>query len=229
MRVSPILISASLLFGLPCTTSAFSGAAEAPRQVPAAASPAAADGLSSYRNDVLHLSYRYPSSYTDASAIVGPAFQASLSNDPTATALASKCITLPFSRSNLGNGQVAFVLLIRADAGCLKKKFDAASLPEFTQGEATGLTSSGAKTDFGKPVSFQTGGHPATMLKGSFVLPTGQALNAMIVCVLTQPDVACWQFLSGAPETLSTMAAFPVTFDGAPATPLVPASVLVKP
>ena len=180
--------------------------------------------MATYRSDVLHLSYRYPANYTDASEMVGPAFQASMSHEDTGGKDASRCLTLPFSAMDASGG-LAVVILVRADAGCLKKNFTAAQLPEFAQGEVQGLSASGARTQFGQPVAFSTAGHPAELLRGTFELPTGQMLHAMVACVLLKPDVACWQFLGSSEERLNTMGAFPVSFDGAAAAPLVPAGI----
>lgn len=182
--------------------------------------------MSTYHNDTLHLSYAYPSDYIDATQMVGPAFQASMGGADEA---AVRCISLPFSRMQAGTGNIGMLMLVRADAGCLKKKFTDKSVSEIAQGEAQGLAASGAKTNFGKPVTFQVANRPAAMLQGSFTLPTGQGMQAMVVCVLDEPDMACWQFLSNSTQGLSKMASFPVTFDGASPTPLVPSDVLTKP
>ncbi len=186
-----------------------------------------------YRNEALHLNYSYPASYTDASAVVGPAFQASLSQAPGEAAAkkgkdATRCVTLPFSVMNSSNG-LAIVLLVRADAGCLKKTFTAAELPAFTQGEVQGLTASGARTQFGEPVAFTTEGHAAELLRGTFQLPAGESLQAMVACVLLKPDVVCWQFLASTESNLRAMGAFPVSLDGAAPMPVVPAMLFPKP
>lgn len=217
------LFPASLLL-LPLLSAA---AQTTPSTKPDPGAGASSASMATYRNDDLHLSYSYPSSYADASAVVGPAFQASLSGDPT-SASAARCITLPFSRMETGTGQVGILLLIRADAGCLKKKFTAKSLAEFTQGEAQGLAAAGAKTTFGQPQSFEIASHPAALLQGTFTLPAGQPMQALVVCVLDQPDIVCWQFLATSADHIRTMSAFPVTFDNSPATPLVPITA-VKP
>lgn len=194
------------------------------------AAPASAAATAVYRNDALHLSYTYPATFTDAAAVVGPALQASLSDDPT-SADAARCVTLPFSRMQTGTtpGQISIVILVHADAACLKKKFNAKSLAEFTEGEAQGLTAAGAKTTFGQPIAYQVATRPAALLRGTFTLPAGQPMHAVVSCVLDQPDVVCWQFLASSAESLHSMIAFPVTFDNAPATPLVPASLLPSP
>lgn len=179
--------------------------------------------MSSYRNDTLHLSYSYPKEYVDASSFVGPAFEATMGGNATAAA-AARCITLPFSRMGSAQDQMSIVLILHADAACLKKKFTAGSVTDLAQGEAKGIAASGAKTSFGQPVNFELASRPASLVQGSFVLPTGQAMQAMVVCVLDQPDIACWQFLSNKPAGISAMSTFPVTFDGSPSTPLVPAS-----
>lgn len=184
--------------------------------------------MSTYRNDTLRLSYAYPSNYVDASAMVQPAFQASVGQD-AGIASEAKCISLPFSRMQSGSGQIGILTLARADSACLKKKFSAKSVAEVAQGEAQGLAASGAKVNFGQPVNFAVAGRPASLLQGNFSLPTGQSMQAMVVCVLDQPDIACWQFLSNTTLGLSTMAGFPVTFDGSAAAPLVPTDVLTKP
>ena len=170
----------------------------------------------------------YPASFLDASSTVGPAFQASISGATGEGSEITRCVTLPFSAMNSSKG-LSVVLLVRADAGCTKKTFTAAQLPEFTHGEVQGLSASGAKPHFGEPVSFTTGNHPAQLLQGSFTLPTGQAMRAMVACVLLKPDIACFQFLGSSDENLRSMSAFPVSFDGGPAQPLVPASMLSKP
>ena len=184
--------------------------------------------MTTYRSDILHLSYSYPASYKDASSTVGPAFEASMNHADTGGPDATRCITLPFSAINADNG-LAIVLLVRADAGCAKKTFTASELPVITRGEITGLNASGGHPQFGEPVNFTTGGHAAQMLQGSFTLPTGQAMRAMVTCVLVKPDIACFQFLGSSDDNLRTMAAFPVSFEGGPAAPLLPASVLAKP
>ncbi len=178
-----------------------------------------------YRNEVLHLSYSVPSNYTDASALVGPAFQASVGQNAS-VGTASNCVTLPFSRMASEKAQISFVLLVRADATCLKKKFTAQSVTDLAQGEAQGIAASGAKSQFGQPVPFELAKRPASLMQGSFTLPTGQLMQSLVVCVLDQPDIACWQFLSNTTAGLATMREFPVTFDGSAATPLVPASVV---
>ncbi len=192
--------------------------------------------MATYRNDALHLNYSYPTSYTDASALVVPAFQATLGkaqaeagakNDRNAKD-ATRCVTLPFSVINSDNGY-AVVLLLRVDAGCLKKTFTAADLPTFTRGEIEGLAASGARTQFSEPTAFTTEGHAAEWLRGSFQLPTGQSLQAMVACVLEKPDVVCWQFLGSSEANLRTMAAFPMSLDGAAPMPVVPATLFAKP
>ena len=184
--------------------------------------------MTTYRNEGLHVSYSYPATYTDASAMAGPALEASMNHDEHGGKDLTRCVTLPFSAMSSANG-LAVVLLVRADAGCLKKSFTVAQLPEFTRGEVQGLSASGAKTQFGEPVAFTAGGHPAEFLQGTFSLPTGGALNAMVACVLLKPDVACWQFIASSPENLRTMGAFPVSLDGGAAAPLIPATMIAKP
>lgn len=183
--------------------------------------------MSSYHNDTLHLSYSYPSRYIDASPLVKPAFEASL-NQNAATAPTAKCISLPFSRMGSGKDQMGILLIVRADAACLKKKFTAASVTELAEGEAQGIAASGAKVDFGEPVNFQLADRPASMLQGGFTLPTGQTMQARVICVLAQPDIACWQFLSGNTAGIKAMSSFPVTFEGSPAVPLTPPAAASK-
>lgn len=195
---------------------------------PVATAPPTAGNMATYHNDNLRLTYSYPASYTDAAAVVGPAFQASLSGDPAAMAQAA-CISLPLSRMEAASGHMGLVVLVRADAACFKKKFNAKSVTEAAQDEAHSLAASGAKTNFGQPVTFNVASHPATLVLGSFTLPAGAAMQALVVCVLDQPDIACWQFLATDTNQIRTMSAFPVAFDGAAPTPLVPADVLTRP
>ena len=183
--------------------------------------------MTTFHSDVLHLSYSYPAKYSDASATVGPAFEASMSHAEGSQADAARCITVPFSAMNTENG-LSILLLLRSDAGCAKKDYKASDLPVFTQGEVQGLSASGGHPQFGEPVSFTTGGHPAQLLQGSFTLPTGQAMQAMVTCVLLKPDIACFQFLGSSDSNLHAMAAFPISFDGGPAVPLVPSAVITK-
>lgn len=204
-----------LSFSAPFMLLAFSMAAAQSSAPPSAATGAAEAG--SYHDNSLHLSYSVPGSYVDASAIVGPAFQASLGRQSAPAA--TKCISIPFSRM-AADGETNIIMLLHADANCLKRKFDAAAVAELTQGEAQGVAASGAKTNFGKVTSFDLDHHSASALQGSFTLPTGQTLYSRVVCVLDQPDVACWQFLSGTPEGLAAMSVFPITFDGSTPHPL---------
>lgn len=182
-----------------------------------------------YRNNDLHLTYAYPPTYVDASAVLGPALQASLGDDPALSGTAH-CLSLPFSRMQAGPGpgQIAIVALARADAACLKKKYTAKSLAESTEQEAKSLSTTGAKTDFGPHTAYVVANHPADLLQGTFTLPAGQPMHALVTCLLDAPDIVCWQFLSTSPESLRSMAAFPVTFDNNAPAPLVPAN-LVKP
>lgn len=186
--------------------------------------------MSTYHNDTLHLSYTYPSTYTDASSTVGPALEASVGQGSFGGNNALRCVTLPFSVIDSAGGQFSLVILVRADASCMKKKsFNASELAEFTHGEIQGLTASGAHTQFDQPVSFTSQGHPAQLLHGTFELPTGQMLHALVVCMLLKPDVACWQFLSSSEQGLHTMSAFPVALEGNQPQPLVPPSVYATP
>lgn len=184
--------------------------------------------MKTYHSDVLRLTYSYPSLYTDASATVGPAFEASMNHAEGNAADATRCITVPFSAMSAEKG-LSILLLLRSDAGCAKKDYKASDLTVFTQGEVQGLSASGGRPQFGEAVSFTTGGRPAQMLQGSFMLPTGQAMQAMVTCVLLKPDIACFQFLGSSAQNLHSMAAFPVSFDGGTAAPLLPATVLAGP
>jgi hypothetical protein len=206
-----------------------SGSAQTPPPASSGAAATPAAGMSTYHNDALHLSYIYPATYKDASSTVAPAFEATIGQNNVGGKDALRCVTLPFSAMNSAAGQFSLVLLVRADGGCMKKSFTAAQLPEFTRGEVQGLTASGAHTQFGEAVSFTTQGHPAQMIRGTFELPTGQQLHAMVVCVLLKPDAACWQFLASSEQGLTTMGAFPVSLDGAPPSPLLPATLTTKP
>ena len=211
------------LFGAQSATTSPKGASKE-----VGSSPAGAEGTTIYRNDVLHLAYTYPASFLDASATVGPAFQASVGNAVGESADLTRCVTLPFSAMSSANG-LSIVVLLRADAACTKKNYTPANLPEFTRGEVQGLSASGARPHFGEPVSFTTGGHAAELLQGSFTLPTGQSMRALVACVLLKPDIACFQFLGSTDENLHTMSAFPVSFNGGAAQPLVPATTFAKP
>lgn len=175
--------------------------------------------MQSYHNDALRLDYAYPKTYIDATAIVAPAFEASI-NGNAAVASTAKCITLPFSRMAADGGQANIIILLRAEAACLKKKFNAQSVAELAAGEAQGIAASGAKTNFGKAVNFEIDHHPASRLQGSFTLPTGQTMQSMVVCALDEPDIVCWQFLSSTTAGLATMSGFPVTFAGGQPTSL---------
>ena len=188
----------------------------------------AAGGLLSYHSDALHLTYSYPGTFTDASAVVGPAIQASMGQmgDPKDEA---HCMTIPFSVMGPGAGGLAVVALARADAGCLHRTLTPADLAQFSRGQVQGLTASGARTQFGSPVSYNVAGHPALLTQGTFQLPTGQILQSMFACVFLKPDIACWQFLASARPLIDTMRAFPVALDGAPPEPLIPANLLAKP
>lgn len=211
------------------TPSAPNGASAEPGSPVGASSADTASAQKTYSNDALRLRYSYPAGYSDASAIVSTAFRASVDENPIGGKEAAHCITLPFSVMSTAGGQLAILLLVRADAACLKRTFSPEQLPEFTQGEVKGLAASGAKPQFGEPVKFTVGGHAAEQLQGTFALPTGDSMHAMVTCVLLKPDVACWQFLGNNEESLRTMSAFPVSFDnGAPVT-LVPPVASKKP
>lgn len=184
--------------------------------------------MTTYRNETLHVGYSYPTSYTDASGIVGTALQMGLSREDAAGKDASRCVTVPFSVM-ASSGGLAVIILGRADAGCMKRTFTAAQLPEYTKSEVGELSLFGARPEFGQPVAFTVQGHAAELLRGAFSLPTGQRLHTLVACVLLKPDVACWQFLSTSEDKLLTMSAFPVSLEGAPPTPLVPAAMLAKP
>lgn len=174
--------------------------------------------METFHSNELRLSYSYPAGFVDASALVGTAMQAGLGDSPEA-----QCIHLPLARMGAGNTSSGVVVLARADANCMKKQFTAKSVRELTEGEVKGLTAAGAKGTFAAPEEYTVAGRPASAVRGSFTLPTGQHMQAMVVCVLDQPDIACWQFISPSEQGLAGMALFPVTFDGSPAANLSPA------
>ncbi len=185
--------------------------------------------MTTYRNDTLRLSYSYPATYTDASSIVGTALQAGMTHEDTGGKEMSHCLTFPLSAMDGSGKGLGLVLIGRADADCMKKKFTAEQLPEYTQSEVQELTAFGAHPEFGQPMPFTVQGHAADLLRGTFSLPTGQRLHTMVACVLLKPDVVCWQFLASSEERLNIMSAFPVSLEGAQPMPLVPATMLAKP
>ena len=184
--------------------------------------------MRTYQDANLHLSYSYPTVFSDASAMIGPAMQASLNQAPGASPDVVRCISMPFSAMNSSAG-IQIVLLVRIDAGCMKKTLKPGDLVQLTQGEVQGLSSSGAHTQFSEPISFTTDGRAAEMIRGTFTLPTGQPLHSFVACVLLKPDAACWQFLSKTEEALNQMALYPVSLDGGAPQPLIPANLLPKP
>lgn len=185
--------------------------------------------MATYRNDALHLAYSYPSTYTDASALVNTALQVGMGHEEGNAKDLSRCVTVPFSAMQTGASGLGLVLIGHADAACMKRKFTAEQLPELTQSEVGELTAAGAHPEFGQPTPFTTQGHAAELLRGSFALPTGQRLRALVACVLLKPDVVCWQFLGSSEERVNAMTAFPVSLDGAQPQPLVPAGLVAKP
>lgn len=206
------------------------GAQTATPPVQSTNAPGPGDSASkTYSNDLLHLHYSYPSSFNDATAIVSAAFKASVEGSPVGGKDAAHCISLPFSVMSTAGGQLSILLLVRADAACFKRTFTPGQLPEFTQGEVQGLSASGAKPQFGEPVSFTAGGHAAEQLQGSFALPTGDTMHAMVTCVLLKPDVVCWQFLGNNEESLRKMSSFPISLDRGEPFTLVPPAGSKKP
>lgn len=181
-----------------------------------------------YQNPELHLTYSYPSTFTDASATIGPAMQATLNGTPGASADLARCVTLPFAVSNNKAG-LHLVLLVRIDASCSKKPLKASELAQLTEGEVRGLSASGARTQFSDPISFTTAGHAAEMIRGTFTLPTGQPLHTLVACVLLKPDAACWQFLASTDQALNEMSSYPASLDGGAPQPVVPPNLLPKP
>ena len=225
MRVPRCLASACLVCFAAVIVRGQTAAPPAPSSSAGGASDGSANSASkTYSNDTLHLHYSYPASFNDATAVVSAAFKASVEDSPVGGKDAAHCITLPFSVMSTAGGQLSIVLLVRADAACFKRTFTPEQLPEFTQGEVRGLSASGAKPQFGQPMSFTVGGRPAEQLQGSFALPTGDSMHAMVTCVLLKPDVVCWQFLGNNEESLRRMSSFPLSFDnGAPVTLVPPA------
>lgn len=231
MRALRCLLSASLVCLAAVSAEGQTATSPPPHSAGGAVAGPAADAQAAskiYSNDALHLRYSYPPSFTDASAVVSAAFKASVDESPIGGKDDAHCITLPFSVMSTAGG-LAILLLVRADAACLKRTFTPEQLPEFTQGEVRGLSASGAKPQFGEPVQFTVAGHAAEQLQGSFALPTGDSMHAMVTCVLLKPDVACWQFLGNNEESLRSMSAFPVSFDGGTPVTLVPPTVSRKP
>lgn len=224
-----VSLPAVVLSAAALSLTAQTAAAPAVGAKPTEAAPTTPGAMSAYHSDALHLTYSYPAVYKDASATVGPALEASIGQQNMGTKDAVRCVTVPFSAMDHTSGQFSLMLLVRADGGCMKKKFTAEQLPEFTKGEVQGLTASGAHTQFEQPVAFTTQGRPAELLEGTFELPTGQALHALAVCMLLKPDVACWQFLASSEQSLRAMTAFPVALEGGQPEPLVPANILAKP
>ncbi len=212
--MAPMRVLAGLLSVGVALSSTFLAAPKPAQGTAPPQSSAPAPATKTYHDDALHLSYIYPAGFSDASAIVGAAFKASLSESPVGGKDTARCVTLPFSAMSTAGGQLAIVLLVRADSACLKRTFTADQLPEFTQGEVKGLSASGAKPQFGEPVRFESSGHAVEQMQGTFALPTGDSMHAMVTCVLLKPDVACWQLLGNSAESLRTMSAFPVTLDG---------------
>lgn len=205
------------------------GSSTEPDRASKSSLPAAQTALKTYSNDTLHLHYSYPAAFTDASAVVAAAFKASMDESPGVGKDKAHCITLPFSVMSTAGGQLSILLLVRADAACLKRSFTPDQLPEFTQGEVRGLSASGAKPRFGEPVNFAIAGHAAEQLQGTFALPTGDSMHAMVTCVLLKPDVVCWQFLGNNEESLRAMSAFPISFENGPPVTLIPPPQVKKP
>src|SRR5579875_1670682 len=130
MRVHPSLL------GLLLASLAASAQTAGPSTASSAPSADTAGALTTYHSDPLKLTYSYPTQFKDATDMVGPAFQASMGQNAGAND-DMRCISLPFSAMDNGGGTMSLVILVRADAGCMKKTFSATQLSQFTKGEVT--------------------------------------------------------------------------------------------
>jgi hypothetical protein len=193
-------------------------------QTSPATTPSAGD--KTFRSEALHFTYSYPSTFIDAGAAAQVAVDEQKQKADATMKAAFNCISLPLSAARPG-GNV--IILIRADSACLHTSFTSDTLPDFTRGVVKGATSAVEGTTLSSPTIYSVANRPAAFMVGTMPLPNGITEKLAVTCVLTAPDIACWEFIAPNADELANLGLLTVKFDDALATAVLPPAMLKQP
>jgi hypothetical protein len=174
-----------------------------------------------YHSDELKLDFTYPSSFTPPKS----------DTPDEAPAKPEDCVATPVSVMDMRTS-FNMIFVRRYNPSCPNQPLTAKGFDLPTQEVfiANAFVNSSLET-FGKPTikggtSYELAGHHAYVITGSVKAEhsTGKnVLYSVATCVISGKNIGCFNFISNDCKNLATMVANPITFEGAPAEPAIPA------
>ena len=197
--------------------------APAPQQATATPAPAtrtfhSADG---------HFDYTYPANLAVDDKIMTDALKGEKDKaEGDVKKAAIGCITTPLTAMDESNG-FQMVVVIRLDGTCLGADLTGDTLPALITPMMTeSLTRIGTPT-VGKSANYTVSGNSAIALSGTAAVKDSDTIvYGAVTCLSTGKDALCWEFLSDKCATVSSLAAYPIKFEGKEPEALIPATLL---
>lgn len=185
------------------------------------------DGSTTFRDNSIHYSFSYPADYKNRSVSSRrpagdfPSRAAELSERIT------DCLAIPVAAVRPTDGGLFdMVMIMDVDLKCANESLSKNGLVLFANGIASKILTQHGTSEVGPVKTFKLAGHDAVYMTESVdesAKKPGRSLGGGLVCTLVENHAVCWQMLSYHPETLQGLLALPVSFDGQPAEPLLPA------
>jgi hypothetical protein len=206
---------------------ALSGVTKPSAQQPAAKAPASAPATTTYIDHDLHFTYSYASSLVADPETAKAAIEAEKKDSTGVKRAAADCVSTPLMAMDTNEG-LRMDILIRMDLTCLGEEIKTDEL-----GPAVGSILKESLARFGTPTladpaSYTLASSPAAAVSGSVASEKyGLTFYGSATCTLAGKNVLCWEFVSNDCAALAPMMAYPVTFDGKPATAVIPEKTIL--
>ena len=172
-----------------------------------------------YHSDAMNFEFVYPASFAAPKSTTEDQGKSSGTGkaDPG-------CVSVPVAVMDMRTG-FNIIFLKRYDLACLGKEITAAGL-----GAAVTSALTGTLQQFGKPTlrsssDYQISGRSASTVSGSVKVPNASGKSVIYgaaSCVISDKNMACFQFLSNDCPSVAGLSASTVKFTDAPPAPIIP-------
>ena len=172
-----------------------------------------------YHSDAMNFDFAYPASFA------GPKDKTKDQGKSSGAGKADPgCVSVPVAVMDMRT-DFNMIFLKRYDLACLGKEMTASGLGTTVASVLTGTLQQFGKPTLGSSTDYNLAGRNASTVSGSVKVPNASGKSVIYgaaSCVISDKNIACFQFLSNDCPSLAALSASTVKFTDAPPAPIIP-------
>jgi hypothetical protein len=138
------------------------------------------------------------------------------------------CVSVPVAVMDMRTG-FNMIFLKRYDLACLGKEITTTGLGTAVASVLTGTLQQFGKPTLGSSTDYDLAGRSASTVSGSVKVPNAggkSVIYGAASCVISDKNIACFQFLSNECPSVAALSASTVKFTDAATTPIIPVKLV---